>query len=299
MNPNAFLGNPLDRCNTLRKDPSWVERQAAHPKALLLPLHNDQPLIDRGDTTSQLQWLTLDALSVLANQPEAILLGLKDDIPYWAADVSDDSEEGAFADLGTHMPLRAVSPFLPLDELAIAGQAAWLLDWHRRHRFCAHYGHETKIEEAGLKRVNPETGTEHFPRTDPVAIILPTHGDHVCLGHGANFPSKFYSAFAGYVEACETLEECAVRELMEETGLAVTSLDYIFSQPWPFPSSLMVGFIGEVETQDLTLDREEILDAQWLSREEAAQAMAGQHPTIKVPPPIAIANQLLKVWLAR
>ncbi len=299
LNPNAFLGNPLDRCGVERKNPDWISAQAADPRALLLPFHKGMPLIERGDKSSRLQWLTLDAVSVLSRRPEMILLGLLDGRPHWAANVSDDSEDGTFSDLGTHMPLRNVGPYLPGDELAMAGQASWLLDWHRRNRFCARYGDETDLQEAGFKRVNPKTGTEHFPRTDPVAIVLPTYGESVCLGRGPHFPAGFYSAFAGYVEACETLEECAVRELKEEAGLNVTSLEYVFSQPWPFPSSLMVGFIAEVGSTDLTLDPDEIVDAKWLSRDEAHLVLEGKHESLMAPPPLAIAHQLLKLWLAR
>lgn len=300
QNPNAFLGNPLDRCGVARKNPDWVQAQAADPKALLLPFHKGNPLIERGAGASRLMWLTMGALSAVPGAAEPILLGQQKGQPYWAVDASDPSEAGAFGDLGEHVPLRAAAPYLPADELAIAGQAAWLLDWHRRNRFCSRYGDETIIGEAGFKRVNPVRDIEHFPRTDPVAIMLPTHGDAICLGRGPHFPPGFFSAFAGYVEACETLEECAVRELKEEAGLAAVGMDYVFSQPWPFPSSLMVGFIAQVADRTLTLDPDEIEDAKWLDRPQVAALMAGEGPDgLLTPPPMTIAHQLINVWLAR
>lgn len=294
LNPNLFTGNPLNRAGVARKDPAWIEAQRHHPDALFLPFDKGQPLIRE----QQLGWLTGEAMSQLPKEAECILLGLDGEVPCWAADATADPP--FFSDLGAHLPLRDAAGFLSIRDAAIAGQALWLINWHRKHRFCAQYGHETTIAEAGFKRLNPQTGAEHFPRTDPVAIMLPVFQDRVCLGRSPRFPETMFSAFAGYVEACETVEECAARELHEEAGLTVTSLRYQFSQPWPFPSSLMMGFIAEVADDQLTLDPDEIVDARWFSAQELRQLVAGQDPDgLFVPPPFAIAHQLMMTWLDR
>ncbi|MEM9810254.1 MAG: NAD(+) diphosphatase [Pseudomonadota bacterium] len=297
-NPNAFTANPLNRAGVERKDPAWLDAQRKHPGAKLLILYRGEVLIDRQPTLSRIQWLTLDAVDALpVSARETVLLGLWDGQPIYACDPSD-ADQPPFADLGEYGSLRNLAPFLSPEELGIAGQASWLLDWHRRQRFCAAHGDATVSAEGGFKRVNPKTGTEHFPRCDPVAIVLPYKDDAVCLGRGPQFPQGFMSAFAGYLEAGETLEMCGARELFEEAGLKIISMKYIFSQPWPFPSSLMMGFIAEVEDTSLTLDPTEIEEARWFSRQDLTSMMKGEG-AIMVPPKFTIAHQLMKVWLER
>jgi NAD+ diphosphatase len=294
-NPNAFTHNPLDKAGVARKDPDWVAAQKRHPGARMLLVWRGEILIDRGPTKSSLQWLTLDALAHLPKGSELVLLGLWNGSPVFAADVSS-AEPQPFADVASYAPLRKAAPFLPPDEASVAGQAVWLLDWHGRTRFCALEGDRTLSAEGGFKRINERTKTEHFPRTDPVAIVLPIHEDSVCLGRGPHFPQGFMSAFAGYLEPGETLEQCGERELFEEAGLVTRSMRYLFSQPWPFPSSLMMGFIAEVEDKNLTLDPTEIEEARWFSRQEAEAILAGDHE-VTCPPRMAIAHQILRHWV--
>lgn len=297
-NPNAFIGNPLDRAGILRRDPDWLIAQESHPQAEMLIISKNDILIQRDTPTSRLGWLHLDTLNLFPAKPELILLGLENEAPRLA--VNATGSEDLFEGLGEFAGLRQAGPYLSPSELSIAGQALWLSSWHYRHQFCARDGGNTVIAEGGFKRLNPRTGAEHYPRTDPVAIVLPVHDDEVCLGRSPHFPPGFYSAFAGYVEACETLEECAVREVKEESGLDTVRLEYIFSQPWPFPSSLMMGFIAETAGKDLTLDPDEIEDARWYSRDEIRAVMNGsQDIPLMIPPPMAIAHQLLKEWLSR
>jgi NAD+ diphosphatase len=294
-NPNAFTGNPLDRAAAARKDEAWVEAQRRHPRAELILFHGHELLHERLEGRSRLLPLTLDALEAVGG-PEPVLLGLRGEVPVWAADAGDLASP-PFGDLGAYGDLRSLAPFLPPDELAIAGQAAWLLSWHGRHRFCARDSGETISVEGGGKRVNPVTGAEHFPRTDPVAIVLPIHEEAVCLGRGPHFPPGMMSAFAGFMEPGESLEECAARELAEETGLIAEEVSYVFSQPWPFPSSLMVGFFAAVSDRTLRLDPEEIAEARWLERSEVRALLAGGGPEdVFLPPPFAIAHQLLRRW---
>jgi NAD+ diphosphatase len=224
-----------------------------------------------------------------------VLLGLDGEVPVFAVDASV-SDTPPFTDLGSYVSLRSGAPFLSPEELSIAGQAVWLLSWHRRMAYCSDHGDPLVPAEGGFKRVNEKRGSEHFPRTDPVAIVLPVHGDAVCLGRGPHFPQGFMSAFAGYLEPGETLEQCGARELFEEAGLKAKSMRYLFSQPWPFPSSLMMGFIAEVEGRHLELDPDEIVEARWFERDEARAILDGDHD-VMCPPPFAIAHQLLKTWL--
>lgn len=296
-NPNTFLGNPLDRAGNRRRDPAWVARQAYHRSALALISDGGNLLFDRGKIRSHIRWVPMDDVPPFDPAGETVLLGLDDGAPRFAvpAEGLDLSALG-----GDFLPLRKAAPYLLREEAAIAGQAVWLLDWHRRHRHCARDGGETVVAEGGFRRVNPITGAEHFPRTDPVSIVVPHHADEICLGRGPNFPEGVFSAFAGFVEPCETLEECASRELFEEAGLEARSVTYVFSQPWPFPSSLMVGFLAEVTGRDLRLDPQEIAEARWFSRAQIAELIEKPGTDeLRVPPPMAIAHQLLKIWLAR
>ena len=294
--PIAFAGNPLDRVAALRKDARWVEARRGDARAELLVLWRGAVLHERTEQGSRLLPLTMDALAECGGG-EPVLLGLRGDVPVWAVEAGALPTE-PFADLGAWASLRGLAPHLPPEELAVAGQAHWLLDWHRRHAFCARTGEPTRMAEGGGKRVADPSGTEHFPRTDPVAIVLPTHEDAVCLGRGPHFPPGFLSAFAGFMEPGETLEECGARELAEEAGLTAASMTYRLSQPWPFPASLMVGFEAAVTGRDLTLDPVEIEEARWLTREEARTVLAGEHE-VTAPPPLAIAHHLLKGWVER
>ncbi|MEO1657940.1 MAG: NAD(+) diphosphatase [Pseudomonadota bacterium] len=297
-NPNAFAVSPIDRANNQRKDEDWLHAQENHPDAQMVVVHRGKILIERGEDSSKILWLTIAAREAIsAAGRETVLLGLWNGRPIYACDASA-SEESPFADLGGYAPLRNLAPFLSPEELGIAGQAVWLLDWHRRHQFCAEHGGDTISAEGGFKRVNPRTGSEHFPRTDPVSIVLPFKDDSVCLGRGPQFPRGFVSAFAGYLEAGETVEMCGARELQEETGLKALSMEYIFSQPWPFPSSLMMGFLAEVDSDLLHLDPDEIEEAHWFTREELVSMLKGEGK-FAVPPEFAIAHHLMKHWLER
>jgi len=186
---------------------------------------------------------------------------------------------------------------LDANDLSMIGQGRWFLDWHHRHRFCARCGGETHVADGGAKRQCSVCEAEHFPRTDPVAIVLAVHDDNCLLGRGPDWPPGFMSALAGFIEAAETPEECAIRELQEEAGVTLTDVRYQFSQPWPFPSSLMMGFIADAESRDLKLDETEIVDAQWLSRAEINALRAGEkRDDILLPPRFTIARQLIERW---
>ncbi|ADM08859.1 MutT/nudix family protein [Parvularcula bermudensis HTCC2503] len=298
-NPNAFSLDPLDRAGNERRDPEWVKAQQEREDARLLLLSRGNPLTKRVGPETSLVWLPLSVLDSAEGDPGLILLGLEKGAPRFAADIRDHTAPFT-VDGATFSSLRDSGWTLSPTELAIAGQATWLTGWHAKHRYCARDGGETVMAEGGFKRINPVSGAQHFPRTDPVAIMLPLHQGDVCLGRSPRFPEGMYSAFAGYLEPCETLESCVIRELKEEAGLTVTSTHYRFSQPWPFSSSLMVGYFANVAAKTLTLDPEEIADARWFNREEILALLDNNgEPGVFVPPPFTIAHQLLRDWAER
>jgi NAD+ diphosphatase len=181
-----------------------------------------------------------------------------------------------------------------LGELA---QAASLLHWNHTHRFCGRCGAKTEMRIGGYKRVCASCNAEHFPRTDPVAIMLAVTRDHCLLGRSPHFPPGMYSALAGFIEPGETIEQAVRREVMEESGIELGRVVYHASQPWPFPHSLMIGCFGEAVTEDIRFDGNELEDCRWFTREETKAILAGTHEAeIRCPPPGAIAHHLIRGW---
>jgi NAD+ diphosphatase len=193
----------------------------------------------------------------------------------------------------------AMQGLLPAEDLAILAQARSLLAWHARHRFCANCGHGTEMAEHGYRRDCGACEAQHFPRTDPVAIVAVTRRNRCLLGRGHNFLPGVYSALAGFIEPGESIEEAARREILEETGVAIGSVRYHSSQPWPFPSSLMIGLLAQGLNDDIRLDVTEIADARWFTKDEIEQMFEERHPQgLKLPKPAAIAHHLVKAAIA-
>jgi NAD+ diphosphatase len=291
----AFAGNRLDRASDARADPHWIAARLDDPASVFLPLYRGDPLIRDGRAA----FLSAGARREFPADALTVFLGLAGGAAHFGVDVSaaPSPETAPFADLGAYPPLREAAAMLPGDELAIVGEAKWFLDWHRRHRHCAVCGSNTEIRDGGAKRYCPECAAEHFPRSDPVAIVLAVHEGACLLGRSPNFPPGFLSALAGFVEACETPEECAVRELKEEAGVTLTSVSYQFSQPWPFPSSLMMGFVATAQGRELTLDTREIVEARWVDRDEVRALLGGkQREDLRLPPRFTIARRLIERW---
>ena len=187
---------------------------------------------------------------------------------------------------------------VPEGEMGMLAQAKSLLLWHGRHRFCANCGSPTASGQAGLRRDCPQCGAQHFPRTDPVTIMLVARGDRCLLGRQARFVAGSYSCLAGFVSPGETIEEAVRREVREEAGITVGRVRYQLSQPWPFPSSLMIGCLGEAEGEKITIDREELEDCRWFDREEVRSMLERRHPDgLITPPPMAIAHHLMRAWV--
>jgi NAD+ diphosphatase len=290
----AFAGNPLDRAGDRRIDEGWLADMRA--AGLYLPFWQDKPLVRDGQAGFQ-HW------SPELGNGTCIFLGVDKAQAYFAIDLAS---EAAPALPGEFQEMRAAAFVLPGRDTAIAGQAKALLDWHGRHRFCPNCGTLTSVADGGWRRLCPQCGAEHFPRTDPVVIMLPVfkgkdgQEDECLLGRNARFINGLWSAFAGFIEPGETLEEAVRRELKEETGLAVGKVSYEASQPWPFPSSLMLGCTVQALSRDFKIDGIEIAQARWMTKSEVQARLAEQIvDEIKLPAGIAIARHLIRSWVEK
>lgn len=299
---NTFAGNPLDRAGDLRNDPDWLAEQAERAGAQALMLWEGRPLLEDTLDGPRLAWLPFDQARDLVPDRE-VFLGRWDEEPVFAVEFegSVDPTSGPARGLGAFHEMRDAAALLPGRDAAMAGAAKSLFDWRRRHGFCAACGTATRNACGGWKRVCPACATEHFPRVDPVVIMLAVHhgpdGPRCLLGRQAAWPAGRMSALAGFLEPGESIEEACAREIKEEAGLEVTAVRYHSSQPWPFPSQLMIGLMADVSSDQAQPDQTELEAVAWLTREEARDCLAGRHP-IKPPPPIAIARTLLEAWAA-
>jgi NAD+ diphosphatase len=282
--PNAFAASPLDRAAHLRRDAQWLAAALRAPQTRLVAIGAAKPLMREGGVL----WLTPDQAPPGSS---TVFLGVDHAGAAVFAVAAREAPEG-----GEFTELRAAAATLSSDDIAILGCAKSLLEWHGRHPFCAACGVATASAEAGWKRVCPACAAEHFPRVDPVVIMLASRGEYCLLGRQARFAPRVYSALAGYVEPGESAEEACARELMEEAGVVATRIRYHSTQPWPFPSSLMIGLLAEVESEALTIDYTELEDARWFSRAETRTILEGRHESVRCPPPLAIAHHLIAAW---
>lgn len=296
---NTFAGNPLDRAGDLRNTPEWLAEQEENSDALSMVFWEGKPLLEDHADGPRLSFLALSHahdLAPLADQ--RLFLGLWKDAPVFAVELEGpiDPAEGPVKGLGVFTEMREAAAVLSGADAAMAGGAKSLFDWRRRHGFCANCGHQTKATAGGWRRVCPLCKAEHFPRVDPVTIMLPVHQGRCLLGRQAAWPAGRMSALAGFLEPGETIEEACAREIKEEAGLTVTAVRYHSSQPWPFPSQLMIGLIAEVSDDDAAPDQSELEEVRWFTREEAAAVLAGSH-AVKAPPKFAIARTLIQAWV--
>ncbi len=316
----TFGGSALNRAAEWRGDAAALDAARRHPQAACLLLWRGK-VLTQGERLDSLGWARMDH-PLVQDGPggalgEAILLGADDEgAPLFAADISDWEPEGqdtasvgAFVDRSEQQhpdlpegyvfaELRRIMIRLSPREAELAATAKAIAGWHDTHRFCARCGAASRITQAGWQRTCPACGAHHFPRTDPVVIMLITHGDSVLMGRSPGWPEGMYSLLAGFVEPGETLEAAVRREVMEEAGVPVGAVSYLASQPWPFPASLMIGCAGEALSREITLDPVELEDAIWVPRDEMMDAFAGEHPRLMPARKGAIAQFLLQNWLA-
>lgn len=296
--PIAFAGARIDRADHIRSDVAAIEALRANG-GRLLQMEGLNPVL------TQDALLTWSDVGTLAPEAELVFLGID----------PDHGGAGCFAQVPPHFPREAMMAgpvswqamtVLPADELATFGVARALVGWHARHRFCAVSGHPTRLVKGGWQRncTDAQCGAEHFPRTDPVTIMLVEHEGQVLLGRQPRFPAGRYSALAGFVEPGETIEEAVAREVFEEAGVRVRNVSYVASQPWPFPSSLMIGCHAYADEGAITIDTTELDDARWFSREDVGDALeaigdGGIGRSFGAPPATAIAHVLLRWWYDR
>jgi NAD+ diphosphatase len=297
----TFAGNPLDRADALRRDPATLAALADDFDSLFLPLKQLQVAVVEGESL-QLGWLPQQTFREIAIAcPPPVLLGLADGKAHFAVDVSDCATADTLSstDGWQYRDARMAAMALTSADTGIVAQARSQLDWHRRHQFCSVCAAATQPAKGGHVRRCPACGAEHFPRTDPVAIMLIVDGERCLLGQSAGRLARMnaYSALAGFIDQGESIEEAVRREVKEEAGIDVGAVQYHASQPWPFPSSLMIGCHGAAASNQITIDPDEMVSVQWFSRGEVARAMSGAHPDLNLPGPIAIAHHLIRAWL--
>ena len=307
----TFGGSNLDRADDLRGDDEAIDAAVAEARAQSLVFWQGRPLVAGGRT--RVTCVPPDHPVLARHAGPRVLLGRDDagdlilahDMSGWAPEGWDETEREAPDPVHPDLPegsafadLRHVMTRLSSRDAELAATARALFGWHLSHRFCARCGAESRMVRAGWQRRCDACGTPHFPRTDPVVIMLVTHGNDVLVGRSPGFPEGMYSLLAGFVEPGETIEAAVRREVLEEADIRIGQVSYLASQPWPFPASLMLGCHAEALSREITIDPHEIEDARWMSREEMLGAFAGETPELLPARRGAIAHFLLQNWLA-
>jgi NAD+ diphosphatase len=284
MSKIAFISSPLDRNANNRTKADFVAGRRVHPDSHILQISGDAVRLEN------------DKLYTLNDVPEAEAIYLGEDElgeAWFARSIAPDE---ALKSIRNLMLEHTVSPA----DLSILAQARSILHWHESHKFCAKCGAKSLMADAGYRRHCEGCGTDHFPRTDPVVIMAVRHGDKLLLGRQSSWPPGMYSSLAGFMEPGEPIEDAVRREVFEESGIKVGAVHYVTSQPWPYPSSLMIGMIGEAETTELKIDKAELEDARWFERAEVERMLTGKHPDgFTASHPYAIAHHLIKAALER
>jgi len=286
-----FAGGTLDHAET-RRSAEELQSFVKDPKAQCLVYFKGMPALNEDGSIKFIHPSGLIGRDL--QDPGPIFLGLNGPIPIFAAAIAQPDE---LTPAESFQNMRAIAGRLSPVELALAGRAKSMLEWHYTHRFCANCGNLSNGDEGGVKRNCPECATEHFPRVNPVVIMLVLSGDKVLLGRGPGWPDGFMSALAGFVSPGETIEEATARETFEEVGIKVKNIQYVFSQPWPFPSQLMIGITCDADGEAVTLNKAELEEAKWFTKEDVKAVFAKQGDAFIRPPSFTIAHQLLRHWI--
>ena len=300
---HIYAGNPLDRGDVERRDEEWLAAKAKDPNSRFL-LMSDLKVLIAGGSQEKLGWLSFDDLTRLGVDGTAIFLGTNGGEAHFVVDISKfesavqellESNDRRFEDA------RTATEVLSHADSGIVAQARAQVSWHTRNGFCAICGHETRMKRGGQVRECSKCEAQNYPRTDPVVITVVSDGDLCLLGRsrGRGSATNRYSALAGFVDQGESIEEAVAREVMEEAGIQVENVRYHSSQPWPFPSSLMIGCHADAATTDISMDNEEMEDVRWFHRDEVLLALTGKSENLAIPAPIAIAHHLIKAWASK
>lgn len=275
----AYIGNRLDRCANSRSDAAWLEDQRRSSRARIIHIAGDQTVVEGGKLVTGLP----------SSGGLEVFLGLDETQAPWFACQSAHSENLA------GLRALAMENVLPAEELGLLAQARSLIQWHERRTFCSNCGARNEVADAGYRRHCPTCKMDHFPRTDPVTIIVVRHQGRILLGRQSSWTPGMYSALAGFMEPGETIEDAARREVFEEAGVRVGEVRYVTSQPWPFPANIMIGLIGEALGDAITLDEKELEEARWFPFDEALQMAERRHPQgLWATNPMAIAHHLVR-----
>ena len=295
---HRFAGNPLDRADAQRRDDGWLAAAEKDPSSRFLPFYNLDVLLADGGTLgwtpgSTIRWLDVDV--------PPVFLGLASGVAHFALDLSEleqPARELGLENGWRFQDCRMAAMAMPAAETGVVAQARAQLGWHLSHRFCSKCGAPTEQRKGGHVRCCPSCNAEHFPRTDPV-VIMAIHDDERCLlgqPKGPLVRMGMYSALAGFVDQGESIEEAVRREVREESGIEVGEVRYHSSQPWPFPSSLMIGCLGRATSTEICIDDAEMADVRWFARADVRAALGDEHPGFKLPGSLAIAHHLIKSW---
>jgi NAD+ diphosphatase len=299
-NDMPLASRPIDRAAHRRSDEAWLEAAIRREDALILLIRNGEPFCapDGG-----LSWFGPEALRLSSGAPHLFLGEDKACAPVFALDLPPrfDLAASLIAGAGTFSDFRQAAGRMSAMDANCASTARSLFLWHQSHKFCAKCGGQNGVVDAGWKAQCALCGAEHFPRTDPVAIMLAVKDGCALIGRQKFWPAGFMSCLAGYCEPGETIEQAAAREMFEEAGIVCdpSQAEYIACQPWPFPSSLMMGFILPAASDEIRIDSDELESARWVSRAEMREILDGAHPELFCPPETAIAHHIMRVWALR
>ncbi|HZL39728.1 MAG TPA: NAD(+) diphosphatase [Pseudolabrys sp.] len=303
LGPKPNLGytqSRIERAAERRPDDAGIAALAAQPSARAYVIGGDLIVMKKGAILND-PLFSMGEAHALGPASETVFLGLLSDAARFGYGIAPVAAEALKTRDGFHVTdLRsiAVQGLVEPDHLPPIAEAKAVLHWHARHRFCPNCGHATRAVQAGWKRDCPQCKVEHFPRTDPVVIMLASDGERCLLGRSPRFVPTMWSCLAGFVEPGEAIEDAVRRETREEAGITCGRVTYLASQPWPFPTSLMIGCHAEALTRDIVVDREELEDARWFSRSEIAAMLMRKHPEgLTTPPPVAIAHHIIRAWV--
>jgi NAD+ diphosphatase len=296
----TFAGNPLDRVSQRRQDAAWVASLLDDPETRLLPFRELKPVV-REPAATGIDWQPAAAWQgAIHGGATLVLLGIGEGRAYFALDAGSVPALDGAAE--TTADVRTLAAAIPGPEAAILAEARSVLDWHARHGFCAQCGTPSAISSAGWGRRCPNCRAHHYPRVDPVVIMLAVRGERCLLGRNRRRVGTRYSCLAGFMEPGETIEEAVRREVLEESGIAIGRVRYLASQPWPFPSTLMMGLLAEAVSEEIRIDPEELAEARWFERDEVRAMVERSRSDDSIPgvatlpPPLAIGHQLARRW---
>jgi NAD+ diphosphatase len=294
---NYYSSGGIDRVSARRRDDCWLADRLAADTTRFIPVWDQKNLFTtRGDGLEPVFLPAGDVRDLLPGAESLTLLGVADGSAYFALGLTAGSPPDGVAARGRFRDLRQVAPLLGERDGALLAYARAMAYWHGRHRFCGSCGSPTRSVEGGMLRVctDARCGQHHFPRTDPAIIVLVTCGEHCLLGRQPSWPAGMHSTIAGFVEPGESLEDTLVREVREETGVEVKEMTYHSSQPWPFPSSLMLGFTAVAADRSLQVDQDELETAGWFTRADLLGRL--QAGTLRLPSPVSVAYRLIEGW---